>query len=108
MPTNWTEKLLDSIALYWTLWGIWWIAMYLNQVRKWKPFKIWMFCINVFVAWWIWIVIKDFIPESMWDMQYSLVSMSGFLAFPILDYLEEKWLTLFLNRIIWVKKWDVK
>ncbi len=98
------KEIIESVAIYWTLWGIGWIAMYLNQVRKWKPFKITVFFINVFIAWWIWLIIKDFIPASMWDVQYSIVSLSWFLAFPILDYLEEKWVPYFLKKLWWVKE----
>ena len=92
---------LSQMLPYGSLWAIWGIAMYLNQVRKWRPFRIWTFLINVFVAWWLWIIVKDFIPASAGDLQYSIVSMTWFLAFPILDYLEEKWANLLINKILW-------
>lgn len=101
MPTNWIKEFLEASATYWTLWAIWGIAMYLNQVRKWKPFKIGSFLINIFVAWWLWLIAKDFIPDWMWDLEYSIVSMVWFLAFPILDYLENKWIVLFINKVLW-------
>lgn len=104
-PVAWVKEWIDHTVLpYASLWALWGIAMYLNQIRKWKPFKIWAFCINIFVAGWIWVVMKDFIPESLWGLQYSLVSIAWFLAFPILDFLEEKWLTLFIDRILWKKQ----
>jgi len=103
MPTN-HKDLIDTIWIYGGLWWLWWIAMYLNQVRKWKPFKTWMFAINIFVAAWLWIVVKDFIPASMWDIQYSIVSLTWFLAFPILDYMEDKWIILFINKYLWKQK----
>jgi hypothetical protein len=104
MPHATAKEYLDSIMLYWTLWWIGGIAMYLNKVRKGKPFKVSMFLINVFVAWWLWVIIKDFIPENMWDFEYSIVSMTWFLAFPILDWVEEKWLIYFIKKTLWVTK----
>jgi len=103
MPTN-HKDIIDTVSVYWTLWWVWWIAMYLNQVRKWKPFKIGMFLINIFIASWLWILSKDFIPVSLWDLQYSIVSLVWFLAFPILDFIEKDWLKLLLNKYIWKQK----
>jgi len=103
MPNN-HKDIIDTVAVYGTLWWVWWIAMYLNQVRKWKPFKIWMFLINVFIASWLWILAKDFVPASLWDLQYSIVSLVWFLAFPILDFVEKDWLKILINKLIWKQK----
>lgn len=104
MPTTWQKEIIDTITVYWTIGWFWWAIMYLNQVRKWKPFRIGMFLINVLVASWIWILVKDLIPSNLWDIKYSVVSVAGFLSFPILDYLEENWVSLIIKRILWEKK----
>lgn len=104
MPTTWQKEMIDSVVLYWTLWWVWWVAMYLNQVRKWTPFKLWMFCINIFVSWLIWFWVWVSMPQYVWDIQYSIISISWFLAFPILDYIEENWLNIFIKKFLWEKK----
>ena len=104
MPINTITDWVEQIIPYGSLWAIGWIAMYLNQVRKGKPFRIGTFIINVLVAGWIGIVVKDFIPESAWDLTYSIVSMTWFMAFPILDYMEDKWMSILIKRILWKKQ----
>ena len=105
MPhTTWIKEFVEHALPYGVLWWVGGVAMYLNQVRKGKQFKLWMFCINVLVAGWLWIVAKDFIPATMGDFQYSLVSLVWFLAFPILDWIEDKGLTLLINKLTWAKK----
>jgi len=103
MPVS-AKEWLESIAWTWALWALWGIAMYLNQIRKWKPFKIGGFIINILVAWWLWVVAKDFIPVWAGEYNYSIVSMVWFLAFPILDFLEDKGVSLILNKALWSKK----
>lgn len=107
MPNNINKEsieLLKTIAIYWSLWWIWWIAHYLDQVRKWEKFKTWLFCINVFLSLWIWIVIQPLIPDALSEaMRFSLTSASWFLSYPILTFLESKWLQIILWKL-WIKK----
>jgi len=103
MPTN-IKDWVDQTAPFAWLWAMWWVVMYLNEVRKWKPFKIWSFILNIVIAWIIWFFAKDFIPSNMWDIKYSLVGIVWFLSFPILDWLEKDWLTLLINKFIWKQK----
>ena len=94
---------IQKIASYVGLWALWWIAVYLNQLRKWTIFKWSMFFINVVLAGWIGWLASQFIPDTL-AIKNSLISISGFLAYPILDLLEEKWINLLIEKYLWRNK----
>ena len=99
------KSIIDDIVgwlYYGWLWIIWWIAVYLNQIRKWASFKYSMLAINIFLAWWIWWLSWASIPETV-SFKNSLVSISWFLAYPILDILEERWVNLLIEKYLWKK-----
>ena len=111
MPISNFKEWIEHSWPYASLWAIWWVVMYLNQIRKWTPFKVSMFLISIIVAWWIWMVVHDFVPESLWDYKFWIISMIWSVAFPIFDWITTTWLwillkaiTLFLNRIVWRKQ----
>lgn len=76
------------------------VALYLNQVRKWKAFKPAMFFINVLLAWWIGWLVDGIIPTDI-TYRLQLISISWFLAYPILDVIEDKWFNYLIKRIVW-------
>ena len=100
MPDKTIAETVNQIISYGWLWVLGWVALYLNQVRKWTPFKIWMFAINIFLAGWIGWIAGQMIPNTL-EIKNSLVSISGFLAYPLLDLLEQKWVTILINKFLW-------
>ena len=94
---------LNKILSYGGLWAIWGVAVYLNQIRKWTTFKWSMFIINVILAGWIGWLASEFISDDI-AIKNSLISISWFLAYPILDLLEEKWINILIQKYLW-KKW---
>lgn len=93
------EELYKAIAIWW--YGmIGGVALYLNQVRKWKAFKPTMFFINVLLAWWIGWLVDGMIADDI-TIRLQLISISWFLAYPILDFIEDKWLNYLIKRILW-------
>jgi len=99
MPDKTLAETVNQIISYWGLGSLGGLAVYLNQVRKWTKFSFIMLWINIFLAWWIWWMAWEMLPAN--DFKNSLVSISGFLAYPLLDLLEKEWIKLFINRILW-------
>ena len=99
---NW-KQIIESMAI--PLWLGWlgWVAMMANAMRKGKRFKWYTMLFNIFLAAWIGWVFSTMIPENMGDIKYSLISISWFLSYPILDIMEEKGLDLFINKYLWKK-----
>ena len=93
---------LQKIMSYGGLWAIGWIAVYLNQLRKWTWFKWSMFAINIILAGWIGWLASEFLPNTI-TFKNSLISISWFLAYPILDLLEEKGINLLIQKYLWKK-----
>lgn len=94
---------LQKVLSYWWLGALGGVAVYLNQLRKWTGFKWSMFFINVILAGWIWWIASQFIPDTL-AIKNSIISISGFLAYPILDLLEEKWINLIIEKYLWRNK----
>ena len=96
------EEFIKNSAIYAWLWAFWWIAFYLNKVRNWVTFSLSLFFINIFISGWIWVITNEMLPWTFEDYRIWLISISWFLAYPILNYLEENWLNIFLNKYwIW-------
>ena len=74
------------------------MAHYLYEVNKWKEFKFSKFLINIFLAWFVWYVIWEFLPHTF-ELRDSFIAMSGFSAFPILSYIENKFPQIFENML---------
>jgi len=104
------KDFIDNVAPYWVLWTFGWLAMYLNKVRNWVQFRIGAFIINGLLSGWIWIVVYSILPDSLWAEKIALVSISGFLSYPILSFLESEAFNLFLNKYwLWQPKdWQKK
>lgn len=92
---------VSQIVSYWGLGSLGWLAVYLNQVRKGTKFSIIMLCINIFLAGWIGWLSWELLPDN--DYKNSLVSISWFLAYPLLDLLEQRGVSLFIEKILWKK-----
>ena len=94
------ENLLKTGGLSW----FWWVAYYLYQVHKWERFRMVWFIINIVLAFFIWYLVWEFMPASLEGYSNGIISVSGFLAFPILDILESKVPLLFEN---YITKWNI-
>jgi len=103
MPDKTIAEQVTQIISYGGLWVLWGVAVYLNQVRKWAEFKYSMLAINIFLAGWIGWIAWETISDSL-SFKNSLVSISGFLAYPILDILEQKWVNLLIEKYLWKPK----
>lgn len=54
------------------------------------------------LAGFIWWLADGWLPETL-NARTQLIAISGFLAYPILDLLEDKGLDYFFNKFIWKK-----
>lgn len=104
MPIENAREVLEKWLQYWAIWAIWAIAMQLNQVRKGERFKFWMLIANIGLAMWIGYIAWSLIPDSVWELKYSIISICWFLSYPMLDFIEKKGLHLILKRILWIDK----
>lgn len=103
MPHNLNKEAIETVVIYSTLWWVWGFIHYLDQVRKGQRFRFGMFVINIFTAIWIGSLVWPIIPDNWGNIRYSAVSMSWFLSYPILSFVENKWIYLLLKKL-WVKK----
>lgn len=107
MPLNTLKEFSVFLAATpWFLGVIWWAVMMAQAARKGKKFKILGIILNLFVAWWVWIMVSYILPEDAGNFGNFCVSISWFLAYPLLDFLEDRWLDLlvkYFKRIAWTK-----
>lgn len=101
MPEKTLKELVEAASIYGSFASFWGLAFYLHMVRKWAKFSFVMMLINIIISAWIWITLYYILPIDMWDIRIWLVSISGFLTYPIANFLEDKWLDLFINKFIW-------
>ena len=74
-------------------------AFYLYRIYKGQQFRLSVFLINLFLAFFIGYVVGRFFPDTLSpDIRDGVIAVSGFLTFPILDFLEKKGLLLLLAR----------
>jgi len=105
MPDKTIKEIIEVASMYWAFASFWWLALYLNMVRKWAKFNFFMLVINLVISAWIWVTMYYLLPESIGEIKIWLVSISGFLSYPILNFLEENALDLFIKRFLWnIKK----
>lgn len=67
-----------------------------------QPFKWFMFIINVVVAFYVGQVAWEFIPAET-PSRGGLLMLAGFLAYPILDFIEHKGLRMLVQKIFGFK-----
>ena len=101
MPDKSLKEIIEAASIYGSFASFWWLAFYLHMVRKGAKFNFFMMCVNVIISAWIWVTLYYILPADMWDVRIGLVSISGFLTYPIANFLEDKWLDLFINRFLW-------
>jgi len=98
METRITEEILKTLAAGW-YGAIGGLALYLNQIRKGVVFNLAKLITNVLLAWFIWWLIGWILPLDILGRE-QLIAISGFLAYPILDLMEEKWLDFLIDKVI--------
>jgi len=101
MPERTVAETVNSIITYWGLWWIGWAAVYINRIRQGAKFNIFMLIANIVLAWYVWWITGELLPAN--EFKNSLVSISWFLAYPLLDLLEKEGINLFINRVLWKK-----
>ena len=65
-------------------------SFYLYKVSRGQDFKFSLFVINMLLAFFIGYVVGKFLSPS--DYRDGIIAISGFSSFPILDFLEKRWL----------------
>jgi len=106
MPDKTITEIVKDTAPYIWFSSFWGVAIYLHQLRKWKTFSLVWFIINAIMAWWLWgLVYLSWVLDSFTvGMQVTLISITWYLAYPILDLIEEKWLDLLIKKLLWQKR----
>ncbi len=91
------EKILDAMITG----GIWLFggaSYYLYLVSKWKQFRFGMFCINLFLAFFIGYVAGRFLPVDGIYRDW-MIAISGFCSFPILETIEKNFTKYIFDKI---------
>jgi hypothetical protein len=91
------REIINNIVYTWGVWGFGWVSYYLYQVSKWKDFQWSLFFINMVLAFFVWYVIWQFLPNS--EYTNWLLAISWFSSYGILQFLEQKWAWLILKNI---------
>lgn len=96
------EEIITSLLVTGSVSTFWGTAYYFYQVSKWKPFKLTMFCIHIFLAWFVWYIVDQFLPVWM-NARWGYIWIAWFLSYIILEQAEKKWLDIIINKIKWEK-----
>ena len=92
------DKILwENLMKTWWLSWFWWMAFYLYQIHKWERFQIAWFIINVVLAFFVWYITWEFIPDSMLEYKNWLIAISWFITYPLLHIIESKMPMLFIK-----------
>lgn len=67
--------------------SIGWLANYIYKTSKWEKFQLIKLVANIFLAWFLGYIVQAFIPADS-QMQWPLLAISWFCAYPILQLLE--------------------
>ncbi len=82
------KEFMKNTSAGW-LWLFGWLSHYLYLVSKWEKFRLWIFLINWFLAFWLSMVVWDFVP--VWAAYRDWIMwLTGFSTFPILALVEKK------------------
>lgn len=104
MPNDIIKELTDKVIPYSGLWALWGVVLQLYDMRKGVPFKFWILVANIWLAMYVWYLSWVWIPDSVWDVKFSLISLSWFFSYKILHLIEERWLDYLFNKFV-VWKW---
>lgn len=91
---------LSKILLYCSLWAIWGLVSYLNEVRNGIKFKIWIVIICLIIWAWVGWIAWDIIPDTN-AYKNSLISISGIISVGIVTLIQNKWITYLTKKILW-------
>lgn len=104
MPKSSIKELIETTYVAMTIWSIGWIISQLNAIRKWTPFRTWIFIINIVLSGWVWLVLDGVLSTSLDpNMRVSIISIWWALSFKFIDWLEAEWFNLLLQKV-WLKK----
>ncbi len=101
MPIDSFKEAVIKAAPFTVLWALWGIVAQLNWTRKGEPFKLGMLIINIIISAYVWTFVGTSLPETMGDLRFGIASTAWVLAFPIIDFIEKKWLKLLIKRFLW-------
>jgi hypothetical protein len=101
-----TRLILENILYTWWISWFWGMSYYLYQVSKWDEFRWHLFFLNMILAFFVWFVIWDFLPDT--NYTNWLLAISWFSSYWILQFIEKQWALFVLKRTLWIndeKKW---
>ena len=100
------RTLLDNVSnSSWVLAGFGGVAYYLWKVKDGKEFKFWSFILNVTLAFYVGYLSGKFLSlDISTNYRDGLISISGFLAFPILQLVEDYGVVALQKFINWTFK----
>jgi len=99
MPINTIEWIKEAIVTG-LLGSFWWTATFLYGISQWKKFSIWIYFINVFIAFFIWYTIGQFIWPNI-SFRDWLIAIAWSTSIPLMAIIEKKWATIiykFINK----------
>lgn len=97
------DEITNKIIPYSGLWALWGIILQLYDIKRWTPFKIGLLLANIWIAMYVWYLSGVWIPDTTWDVKYSLISLCWFFSYKILHLIEEKWFNILFDKYFWVK-----
>lgn len=78
------------------------VAYYLWKVKDGKEFRFWAFTLNIILAFYVGYLSGKFLPLDIQpNYRDGLISISGFLAFPILQLVEDYGIVALQRTINW-------
>lgn len=89
------EKLIEGVATG-AIGAFGGVSYYLYETSKGRPFRLSMFCINIFLAFFIGWVTGQFFSEPS-QYRDGVIAVSGFCSFPILNIIEKQFPVIFSN-----------
>lgn len=93
MPDWTTSALINTAQTVWVA-SVWGASYYLYNVSRGKRFNFIMFCINIFLAGFVWYIVWWMLPADF-GMRDPVIAISWFTAFPVLSIVEAKFPKLF-------------
>ena len=78
----------------WIIWVASWMAYYFYQVNKWEQFKRAKLLITMFLAFWVALIVWNFIPETLAFRDW-VIWICSFSTHWILPLIEKAWPKLF-------------
>ena len=83
-----------NIISTWIIWVASWMAYYFYQVNKWEQFERAKLLITIFLAFWVALIVWNFIPETLAYRDW-VIWICSFSTHWILPLIEKAWPKLF-------------